>query len=328
MSSFILPSFSKDVPNKIGKGIDVSGKNALINTVGAWRVAIASEPIDAKVDGKKIFCVRVDKAGMMACMMIGFTPMETFDSNKYAYFGENGFSGCGIHLRNGCLFYPVKKQHNIIDSEIAKKATEIIVILTISNNGKKKEIQFLCDGKESQSSDVSEILNGDRLFPAICLFSLGQHITTIPIDQIKKRTPEIDNLIKKQQQQNTNQIPLIPLLPSVSNDTNNQVISQLRQQINDDQRILIQEKDKQIRNYEEQLKHARLQMDEFRKDFLKQMEISHKQLELERAENQQLRNLLQQQKLEMSAIEIYYLKRESGQRREREEEFKVKEEPK
>jgi hypothetical protein len=31
----------------------------------------------------------------------------------------------------------------------------------------------------------------------------------------------------------------------------------------------------------------------------------------------------------MSAMEIYYLKRESGQRREREEaEFKVKEEPK
>jgi hypothetical protein len=30
----------------------------------------------------------------------------------------------------------------------------------------------------------------------------------------------------------------------------------------------------------------------------------------------------------MSAMEIYYLKRESGQRRERGEEFKVKEEPK
>jgi hypothetical protein len=30
----------------------------------------------------------------------------------------------------------------------------------------------------------------------------------------------------------------------------------------------------------------------------------------------------------MIAMEIYYMKRESGQRREREEEFKVKEEPK
>jgi hypothetical protein len=101
------------------------------------------------------------------------------------------------------------------------------------------------------------------------------------------------------------------------------------------------------------LKHARLQMDEFRRDFLKQLEetrrdslkqlemkekqieskdkqneISSKQLELERAENQQLRNLLQHKKDEMSAMEIFYLKRESGQRREREEEFNVKEEPK
>jgi lipoate-protein ligase A len=109
-------------------------------------------------------------------------------------------------------------------------------------------------------------------------------------------------------------------------------------------RMVFREKeDKQIqemkKSYEEQLKHARLQMDEFRKDLLKQLEdsrrefqrereISNKQLELERAENQQLRNLLQHKKDEMSAMEIYYLKRESGQRREREEEFKVKEEPK
>ena len=80
-------------------------------------------------------------------------------------------------------------------------------------------------------------------------------------------------------------------------------------------------------------------MDEFRKDFLKQLEetrkefhrereISSKQLELERAENQQLRNLFQHKKDEMSAMEIHYLKRESGQRRERDEEIKVKEEPK
>ena len=62
--------------------------------------------------------------------------------------------------------------------------------------------------------------------------------------------------------------------------------------------------------------------------FHREREISDTQLELERAENQQLRNLLQQQKLEMSAMEIYFLKRESGQRRDREEEFKVKEEPK
>jgi hypothetical protein len=390
-------SFSKNTPNKIGDGIDVSGKNTLIRTAGdyTYRVAIAVESIDAKNDGKKMFCVRVHNTGYNSMMMIGFTPMETFDSKKESSFGNNGFTGCGMNLYTGNLRYPVDKYHNIIDSKISDKVKEIIVILTISNNGKKKEIQFLCDGKESQSSEVSEILQGDVLFPATCLREKNQQITTIPIDQIKTRTPEIENLIKEyQRQQNENQIPL---LPSVSNEINKQIISQLRQQINDDQRILIQEKDKQIqemrksceetrkdflrqneeirKSHEEQLRHARLQMDEFRKDFSRQLElkekqneesrkdflkqleetrkdflkqiemkekqieskdqefqreleISNKQLELERAENQQLRNLLQQQKLEMSAMEIYYLKRESGQRREREEEFKVKEEPK
>jgi hypothetical protein len=330
-----VPSFSENIPEKIGDGIAVAGKNTLIKTEvdDEWRVAIADEPIDTKVDGKKFFCVRVENSGANSSMMFGFTTLETFDSNNFAYFGYNGFTGCGINLYDGQLCYPVDNCHIIFDEEISKKAKEIIAILTVSNNGTKKEIRFLCDGNESQSSDVSEILEGDFLFPAICLCNKNQQITTIPIDRIKTRTPEIENLIKEYQQQNP-----LPLLPSVSNEINNQVISQLHQQINDDQRILIQVKDKQIqemrKSYEEQLKHARLQLDEFRKDFLKQLqlerEISNKQLELERAENQQLRNLLQHKKDEMSSMEIYYLKRESGQRREREEEteFKVKEEPK
>ncbi len=82
-----------------------------------------------------------------------------------------------------------------------KKAKEIIVILEISNNGKKKEIRFLVDGNESKSTDVSEHLNGDRLFPALCLGIKDQQITTIPIDQIKTRNPEIENLIKEYQEQ-------------------------------------------------------------------------------------------------------------------------------
>ncbi len=349
MSSFVLPSFSPNTPNKIGNDIKVSGKNTLINTenICRFRAAIADESIDTRVDGKKMFCVRADNARAFSCMMIGFTPMETFDSNTTAYFGsKEGFTGCGIRLHDGTLFYPVDKNHNIIDWNSSRKAKEIIVILTISNNGTKKEIRFLVDGHETKSTDVSEHLQGDFLFPAICLYIHNQQFTTIPIDQIEIRTPEIDELIKEyQQQQNKNQISL---LPSVSSEINDQVISQLRQQISDYQRILIQEEEKQMqemrKSYEEQLKHARLQMDEFRRDFLKQVEmkekqieskdqqfqrereISNKQLEVERAENHQLRNLLQHKKDEMSAMEIYHLKRESGQRREREEEFKVKKE--
>jgi hypothetical protein len=165
------PSFSKNTPNKIGNGIDVSGKNTLIKTKDhwTWSVAIADEPINAKIDGKKMFCVRVENPGPNSMMTIGFTPLETFDSTMEAYFGRNGFTGCGISLSSGNLCYPVYNGHNIIDDKISDKSKEIIVILTISNNGKKKEIRFLCDGNETKSSDVSKILKGDFLYPVIFL---------------------------------------------------------------------------------------------------------------------------------------------------------------
>jgi hypothetical protein len=199
-------SFSQNTPNKIGNGIKVSGKNTLMKTEGenGFRVAIADEPFDAKVDGKKMFCVRVDDAGLNSDMMIGFTPMDTFDSNTTAYFGSKDF-GCGLLVGIGYLYSPVNKNHNIINKEISKKAKEIIAVLTVSNNGKKKEIRFFCDGKESKSTDVSEHLNGDLVFPAICLRGKNDQVTTISIDQIQTRTPAIENLTKEYQQQKNNQ---------------------------------------------------------------------------------------------------------------------------
>ncbi len=123
MSSFVLPSFSKDTPNKIGNGIDVSGKNTLIMKGKYWRTAIADEPIDAKSDGKKTFCVRVDNAGAGSFIVIGFTPMETFDSKKSARFGDNFFDGCGIFLNNGDLYYPVDNPSTIKSPKKQKRSS-------------------------------------------------------------------------------------------------------------------------------------------------------------------------------------------------------------
>jgi hypothetical protein len=173
----------------------------LISSGNDYRVAIADEAIDAKTNGKKMLCVRVDNSGAYPNMLFGFTPTETFDSDRTAYFGNNGFTGCGIYLFSGNLCYPFDKYQIIIAQEISYQAKEIIVILTISNNGKKKEIRFLVDGNESESSDVSEYLKEDCLFPAICLWDKNQQVTTIPIDQIKTRTPEIENLIKEYQEE-------------------------------------------------------------------------------------------------------------------------------
>jgi hypothetical protein len=167
---FIVPTFNKSTPNKIGEEIDVSGKNTLIETENdCFRVAIAEESIDANVDGRHLFCARVENAGRYVGLEFGFNPLETFDSNESPFFANNGFRGCVVNLFSGSLCYPVAQCRDVIDDKISNKAKEIIVILTISNNGKKKEIRFLFDGKESKSTDVSKFLNGDFLYPAICL---------------------------------------------------------------------------------------------------------------------------------------------------------------
>ncbi len=111
------PSFSKEAPNKIGDGIEVSGKNTLTKLDHCWRVAIADDPMDAKVDGTKMFCVRVNVAGSDSSMMIGFAPMETFDSQKEAFFGGYDFTGAGIYLFNGIF---IIQKTNLTTSSMAE----------------------------------------------------------------------------------------------------------------------------------------------------------------------------------------------------------------
>jgi hypothetical protein len=178
-----------------------------------------------------------------------------------------------------------------MDKEISRKATEVISIHTIGDNGKKKEIRFLCNGNETKSSDVSENLKGDRLFPAIVLTENNQEVTTIPIDEIKKRTPEIDELITEYQEQQKESEALSPVrpisvVPSIASEPNNadQIISQLRQRIDE-------ERQKQIGNLEEQLKQTRndflKQNEDMRKDFQRERDTLREQLEF-------LRNLILQ----------------------------------
>jgi hypothetical protein len=207
-TEFLLASFSKDTPNKVSNSLNLSGKNTVFkpsqSSFGDWRVAIAEKPVDAKADGKKIFCVRVDNSGECSDIQVGFTPQATFDSNEESYFGGIGFDGGTLQLFNGNFFYPECQRFNIIDSEVSKNAKEIITILEVSDDGKKKEIRFLCDGNETRPFDVSEIFKGDFVYPAICMYSKDQQVTTIPIDEIKERTLEIENLIKEYQQQQKN----------------------------------------------------------------------------------------------------------------------------
>jgi hypothetical protein len=189
--------------NKIMRGIAVYEKKTLYNNEAdssngtCWGWAIADDPFVAKVDGKKFFCVQVVTApNEDAMMMIGLTKTRTFESSKHGCF-----TVCALCLFDGTL---VGKQQRIIDRKISNNAKEIITILTIGNNGTKKEIRFLVDGVETKSTDVSEILDEDYLYPALSIAERNQTITTISIDEIKTRTPEIENLIKEYQEEQNN----------------------------------------------------------------------------------------------------------------------------
>ncbi len=115
-TEFNSATFSKETPDKISKYINVSGKNTLINTEEGSSVAIADESIDAKADGKKIFCVRVDKPAVNSAIMIGFTSLATFDSEKRSFFGSEDFDGCGVNLYSGDLCYSIVKKTSTTSS--------------------------------------------------------------------------------------------------------------------------------------------------------------------------------------------------------------------
>jgi hypothetical protein len=140
-TEFLPGSFSMNTPNKIGDGIDVPAANSLKRTLDGtrYRVAIANEAIDAKIDAKKVLCLRVDNL-IDARIHIGFTLTETFDSNAEGYFGLENFTGAGLNLSSGNLTFPIQNTSKIMNEDLSKTAKEIIVILTISNNGAKKEV--------------------------------------------------------------------------------------------------------------------------------------------------------------------------------------------
>jgi hypothetical protein len=84
---------------------------------------------------------------------------------------------------------------SVIDENISNHAEEIIVILTISNNGARREIQFIVDGTSSQSLDVTQHLVGAFVYPATCLCYVTDQVTVTPLDQLRNRTGDAAALI-------------------------------------------------------------------------------------------------------------------------------------
>jgi len=221
---------------------------------------------------------------------------------------------------------------------ITLKAKEIISILTISNEGAKKEVQFIIDGHEGpvHECDKKHFENGgNQIFPVVTLFSKDQKLEFISLDQVKYRSPKIAELMNE-----FNKLKSVPSsAPSTSSTAETDaLISQLREAVSRSQAALIQEKDNGIRNirelvsardrqlseicrrHQQQLSAKDQQITANTQQCREQLDFYRQQFEVERAEHHTTRNCLRRATMHLRRDQSFYLKRcrkESGRRRQR-----------
>jgi hypothetical protein len=208
--TFPVPTFNKNIKNKISDDIEVSGKNTLIKKRDellriSWSPAIAEVGFSSSVDGERVVCLRVQ--GFFPWIRIGFTSNETFDL-------KSCLAGFSLDLFYGRLQSTSEASPSIlgvIAPYESYDSQEIILILKTSDNGRKKEIRFLyrrgTTVHTTGAYNVSSCLPGDECFLAIWFSNYNVQITTITIEEIEIRNPEIELFIKdyQEQKQNNNQ---------------------------------------------------------------------------------------------------------------------------
>jgi hypothetical protein len=215
-SQFIHPVFNKKISNKVSKFIDVADDHTLIvsDPNADWRSAIAQDEIDVtNFEGNIAYALRIDSSSNKSttALMVGFTPQKNVSSSKECYFAANGFSGCGFFSTTGDLWVSVasgedERENDAIESlkKICKNAKEIIVVLSLSNNGETKHLQFVVEGKVSPKWDCSEQLRGSSLCPAICIKDGEIRVTTISIDHVRFRA-ELESILGNQKEEKSNE---------------------------------------------------------------------------------------------------------------------------
>src|SRR3989338_4973166 len=329
MTTFGVPSFTKNDAGKVSDTIEVRSEQVLVSkaTDDSPHPAIAARGFPADRDGTYVFVTDIIRTMTNAPRMgIGFTSTATRVSTKSSCPGThmNGIAvflvGCSIFGGNGV---GDKLCEEYLNGMITCKAKEIISILTISNKGAKKEVQFIVDGNAGpvHECDKKHFENGgSNIFPVVTLCEINQQLEFISFDQVMYRSPKIDEL---RQELNKSRHAFAPSTSTAENDA---LIAQLREATSRSQDALIQEKDDVIRNLRELLSARDQQLSEIYRLHRQHLDCKDQQLGLERAEHQKTRNYLHQIRMEMKDMEIFFLK-ESGQRREREEEFEVKIEP-
>src|SRR3989338_1629715 len=164
-TTFLVPDFNKNIPNKINQNVEVKSKNILsIKEAPEYHSAIATNGFPPKKDGVFVYVTRINNIGN-GDVMVGFTDMATYDSTEEGFPGEE-LSGTSFYCWGGKR-YPGGADY--LPRNI--KAEEIISVLTISNNGAKKEVQWIVDGNEGPVRDCTKdkdgFGNGAEIFPCI-----------------------------------------------------------------------------------------------------------------------------------------------------------------
>src|SRR3989338_7157968 len=117
-----------------------------------------------------------------------------------------------------------------------KKRKKSSPSFTISNNGTKKEVQWIVDGNEGAVLDCTNekkgFGNGDIFIPCVSLGARGQQVTTIPFDQVTSRSPKIEQLRKLYSSPNQSKA----VIANNNNQNNNNnaallIITQLQQEL-------------------------------------------------------------------------------------------------
>jgi hypothetical protein len=336
---FLVPAFDDVVENKLNQHLAIVSDHELIrsNVTGehnSYNSAIAIDGFSAENDGTYIFAAKViNFAAHESDIGFGFSASETYHSELLGYPSIEGLSGVGLFFRDGdvCGGSNEDDKWQVRDDTFSRavllKTKEVISILTCSDKGECITVQFIVDGREGKIHDCppgtfqfdDDENPGKKIFPVVTLTDPGDRVKTIPFHEVQSRSPLIAQFMKEYEASANMSGSIIPSL-SASNAENDALIALLRHRQDEDQQTLI----RTIRmNYEAKLLSAQTQAEMAEQELRLSAEILQTKLDLERAENQKLRNLLEQSTIERKEMELFYLKRESGQRREREKDDAV-----
>src|SRR3989338_3396046 len=99
-TTFLVPDFDKNIPNKINQDVEVKSKNTLQSFgSGNWHPATATNGFSSKKDGLLVYVTRIDQSGNGG-FCVSFTEKATNDSTSSGRPGDN-FSGTLLSCFHG-----------------------------------------------------------------------------------------------------------------------------------------------------------------------------------------------------------------------------------